>query len=475
MPLPPRAVLKQHNSIKCLIKIPNDSSTFTWNTALRTSPPHHALSLYAQMLRSNASPNKFTFTFLIKATNKISTPQLGIHLHCHLIKFGFGSDPFLQSNLIGTYADAGLINISEQLFERTPHRDIVSWTSLVSAYAKCGLPDDARRTFNEMPERNAVSWAAVVSAYSQSGRHKEALLVFHEMRCARVEPTEATLISVLSSAAHLGALEEGKWVHGYLEHNRIALGASLGTALLSMYSKCGCIDDAVQVFVGMPLRDALAWTAMISGVAMHGKGEQALVLFDEMLSVGLKPDHVTFIGVLSACSHARLVEEGRYQFKCMTEVFRIAPGVEHYGCMVDILGRGGHVEEAWHLVRSMPMKADSLVLKSLLSACASYGCVGFAEWAAMKLIELDPSSGSPYVLLANVYAGINRWSDAEKVRKMMRDRGITKAPGCSLIEVNGVIHQFVAGENQEHPEIIEIKSMLNEMSKLLRADIHELN
>ncbi|XP_043700325.1 pentatricopeptide repeat-containing protein At3g62890-like [Telopea speciosissima] len=366
------------------------------------------------------------------------------------------------------YANAGLVKIAQQMFDKNPCRDIVSWTSLVSAYAKCGLPDDAQRVFDEMPERNAVSWAAVVSAYSQSGRHKEALLVFHNMRSAGFEPTQATLISVLSSAAQLGALEEGKWVHGYIDYNGISLTASLGTALLNMYAKCGCIDDAMQIFAEMPLRDSLAWTAMISSLAMHGQGEKALVLFDEMLSLGLQPDHVTFVGVLSACSHAGLIEEGLYHFEHMKKVFRISPEVEHYGCMVDILGRGGYIEEAWHLVRTMPMEPDNLVLKSLLSACASYGRVEHAEWAAKKLIQLDPSSGSPYVLLANAYSSIGRWVDAGRVRKMMRERGVTKTPGCSLIEIDGVVQEFVAGENEEHPQIREVKSLLHGMSKLLR-------
>ncbi|XP_010265642.1 PREDICTED: pentatricopeptide repeat-containing protein At3g62890-like [Nelumbo nucifera] len=369
---------------------------------------------------------------------------------------------------MGLYADAGLINIAKQLFEQTPHRDVVLWTSLVSAYAKCGLPDEARHAFDQMPERNAVSWAAVISAYSQGARHKEALLVFDEMHYAGVEPTEATLISVLSSAGYIGALKEGKWVHDYVIHNQIFLTASLGTALLSMYAKCGCIDDAIQVFAGMPQRDELAWTTMISALAMHGQGELALVLFYEMLSLGLRPDHVTFVGVLSACSHAGLIEEGRYHFKCMKDTFRIEPRVEHFGCMVDILGRGGYVEEAWDFVQAMPMEPDVLVLKSLLSACASYGRVEYAEWAAKKLNKLDPGIASSYVLLANAYANLGRWADAERVRKMMRDRGVTKTPGCSLIEVGGVVHQFVAGENEEHHQIKEIKSTLHQMDKLLR-------
>ncbi|KAF9626023.1 hypothetical protein IFM89_030691 [Coptis chinensis] len=283
------------------------------------------------------------------------------------------------------------------------NRDVVTWTALVSAYAKCGMPDEARCVFYKMPERNAVSWAAVVSGYSQCGRHDEALSLFNETRRENVEPTEGMLISVLSSSGYLGVLEVGKWVHDYVKCNGILLTASIGTALLSMYAKCGCIDDAICVFMEMPRRDALSWTAMISALSMHGKGQQGLACFDEMLSLGLRPDHVTFVGVLSACSHAGFVEE---------------------------------------------------------------------EWAAMKLLELDQDSDSPYTLLGNAYASVGRWADAERVRKMMRIRRVVKTPGCSLVEIDGVVHQFVAGNNEEHPKMEEIKSLLHEMGKNLGLADH---
>lgn len=355
------------------------------------------------------------------------------------------------------------------MFDRSPHKDIVLWTSLVSAYAKCQIPDKARWAFDNMPERNSVSWAAVISAYSQNGCHEEALSMFDEMLEAGVVPTEGTLISGLFSSAHIGVLENGKWIHNYIDQNLINMSSSLGTALLNMYAKCGCVDDAIRVFKSIPCKDSLAWTAMISSLAMHGRGEEALHLFDKMLSIGLKPDHVTFVGILSACSHAGLIEEGRYQFYCMKRIFNINPNLEHYGCMVDILGRNGCVKEAWNLILSMPMEPDLLVLKSLLSACAHYGHVEIAESAAQRLQSLNQVSDSLYVLLANVYTSASRWDDAGRVRKMMRQRGVAKTPGCSTIEVDGVVHRFVAGNMKNyHPRIDEIKWMLQEMDKTLR-------
>ncbi|KAL6011003.1 hypothetical protein ACLOJK_001447 [Asimina triloba] len=425
------------------------TTTFAFNSLLRSSLPHRALAIYFQMLRSpRTPPNKFTFTFLLKN----SAPHFVKHLHCHLTLFGFQRDPFLQTALVRLYADAGLVKTARRVFDKMPHRDVVAYTALISAYANCGMVDASRLVFDEMPERNAVSWGAVIAAYSQSGRDEEALGLFRQMRrMAGVDPTEATLVSVLSSSANVGALEEGIWVREYISRNHIALTASLGTALLNLYAKCGCIADAMNVFQEMKRRDAAAWTAMILALATHGQGKQALHLFDRMIYFGFQPDHITFIGVLTACNHGGFLDAGRHHFALMKDFYNIKPGVEHYGCMVDILGRAGQVEEAWNLIQGMAMEPDVLVLKSLLSACCNYDYVGYAEWAFRKLIAIDVGNASPYVMLANAYASSDRWADAARVRKMMRDRGVAKIPGFSSIELDGVLHQFVAGDNDNHP------------------------
>lgn len=408
-------------------------STFAWNAVLRCSPPRLALSLYARsMLHSPAAPNKFTFTFLIKACLRASAPHLAPHLHCHLAKLGFSSDPFLQSALAAAYAEAGHLPTVRQLHRYGARADVVLQTALVSAYAKCGLPDGARQVFENMPAANSVTWAALVSGYARCGRDADALQVFRRMCLASVEPTEACLISVLSASARLGALEEGRRVHQHINRRGGGLSPSLGTALLTMYAKCGSINSAMRIFADMPHRDQQAWAAVITALAAHGQGRRALHLFHEMVSRGLRPDGVTYVGVLSACSHAGLTEEACHHFNCMTKAYNIPPGAEHYGCMVDVLGRAGRVEEAWVMVRSMPVETDEYVLKSLLSACCSHGYMEYAEWAAGKLIDIDTGNASAYVLLSNTYAGMGRWEDSARVRKMMRRRGVPKAPGRSL-------------------------------------------
>uniref|UniRef100_A0A1D1Y0Y4 Pentatricopeptide repeat-containing protein At4g37380, chloroplastic n=1 Tax=Anthurium amnicola TaxID=1678845 RepID=A0A1D1Y0Y4_9ARAE len=411
-------------------------STVSWNAVLRSSPPRRALTLYArEMLRSPAAPNKFTFTFLIKACLRASAPGLAPHLHCHLAKLGLSSDPFLQSALMAAYAAAARLPAVLQLYSHGARGDPVVQTALVSAYAKCGLPDQAHRVFDNMTAANSVTWAAVVSGYAQSGRDAEALGVFRRMRLAGVEPTEACMISVLSASARLGALEEGRWVHRHISRCGARLTPSLGTALLTMYARCGCLDSAVRVFDDMPQRDRQAWAAMISAMAAHGQAGRALHLFDDMVGRGLLPDGVTYVGVLSACSHAGLTGEACRHFQRMTEVYNIAPGLEHYGCMVDVLGRAGRVEAAWGMVQSMPVEPDEFVLKSLLSACCGHGgYMGYAEWAAGKLTGIDAGHAGSYVLLSNAYASMGRWEDSARVRKLMRRRGVPKAPGSSLAE-----------------------------------------
>ncbi|XP_038982142.1 pentatricopeptide repeat-containing protein At3g62890-like [Phoenix dactylifera] len=408
-------------------------STFEWNTIIRCSPPLQALSIYANsMLLSGARPNKFTFTFLLKAC--LRAPAFSPLIHAHLAKLGLHADPFLRSALIAAYAAAGRLPVALRLFRLFPHPDLVLRTALVSAFARCGLPDAARQAFDEIPNPNPVSWAALLSAYTRSGRHAEALSFFRRMRLAGVAPTEAALVSALLSAAVLGALVDGERAHRDVLVFGKSLTPGLGTALLVVYAKCGRIESARRLFDEMPKRDQPAWTAMITALASHGRGEEALRLFDEMLGLGLIPDHVTYVGVLHACSHAGLVDQARGHFDNMVNVYGIEPGAEHYGCMVDVLGRAGLVEEAWAVARRMPMAPDERVLKSLLSASCALGFVECAEWAAERLVALDAGHASAYVLLSNMFAGLGRWEESARVRKLMRVRGVPKAPGCSAVD-----------------------------------------
>ncbi|PSS04859.1 Pentatricopeptide repeat-containing protein [Actinidia chinensis var. chinensis] len=268
------------------------------------------------------------------------------------------------------------------------------------------------------------------------------------MQNGYVKPDSCTLVNVLSACARIGVLSQGKWVHAYVKKNRIDdANGFLATALVDMYSKCGCIEKALEVFQNAFRKDVSTWNSMILGLSIHGFGKHALEIFSEMLTEGVEPNEITFINVLSACSHAGLLKEGREVFDLMIRVHRIQPSVKHYGCMVDLLGCFGLLEEAEELVKSMLVKESPVVWESLLGACRNHGNYSMAERIAGKLLELAPEESSGYVQLSNIHAYMGRWNNVNEVRRKMKMQGVSKQPGCSMIEVDGIVHEFFSRGN----------------------------
>ncbi|CAN6239875.1 unnamed protein product [Urochloa humidicola] len=340
-------------------------------------------------------------------------------------------------------------------------------TALVDMYAKCGELGKARRLFDGMQSRDVVAWSAMISGYTQADQCQEALALFGEMQVAEVEPNDVTMVSVLSACAVLGALETGKWVHSYIRKKRLPLTVVLGTALVDFYAKCGCIDSAVDAFDSMTVKNSWTWTALIKGMASNGMGKEALELFSSMCKASIEPTDVTFIGVLMACSHGYLVEEGRQHFDSMSRDYGIQPRIEHYGCVVDLLGRAGLIDEAYQFIRTMPIEPNAVIWRALLSSCAVHKNVEIGEEALKQVISLDPSHSGDYILLSNIYASVGRWKDATMIRKEMKDRGIQKTPGCSLIELDGVVFEFFA-EDSDHPQLREIYEKVGEMIEKIK-------
>ncbi|CAN6457797.1 unnamed protein product [Victoria cruziana] len=446
---------------------------FFFNTIIRrysTSPtPTRSLQFYTCILRSRLAPDLYTFPFVLKACTQLSDIRQGETIHGQAIKFGFCSYVYVGNALIHMYGFCGHVETARQLFDEISEQDVVSWNSMVSVYAKLGDAREARALFDAMPERNVVSWSAMIACYVQQGSSKDALNMFSQMQADKVMPHESTLASVLSACAHLGALEQGKWVHAFVRSNGLKLSIILGTALIDMYSKCGCVDLALKIFHEMHEKNLLAWTTMIKGLAMHGHGHKALELFTDMLGLGIKPDDIAFIGVLCACTHAGLVDEGRQYFEKMSRVHNVSPKVEHYGCMVDLLSRVGQLDEARKLVETMPMRPDSLIWGALLAGCKFYGNVELAEYVAKHLIRLEPENSGVYVLLANIYAASGRHGDARRLRAKMKTEGLVKTPGSSIIEINGTIHQFLVGDTS-HPQITKIQEMWEEIERLIKLE-----
>ncbi|XP_058112334.1 putative pentatricopeptide repeat-containing protein At3g15930 [Magnolia sinica] len=423
--------------------------------------------LFGEMEKANVVPTSVTLVSVLSACTKLKDLSFGKRVHQYIEDNRIEPNLILGNALIDMYAACREMDIALTLFDNMKVTDVISWTAMVAGYANLGQVDQARKLFDRMPKRDFISWTAMIDGYLRANRFKEALGIFREMQVAKIRPDEFTMVSILTACAHLGALELGEWIRVYIDKNMIKNDVYVGNALIDMYAKCGNVESAVEVFQNMNQRDKFTWTAMIVGLAVNGHGEEALDMFYKMLRAGIDPDEVTYVGVLCACTHAGMVDEGRVLFSSMTKNHGIVPNVAHYGCMVDLLGRSGRLKEALEIIGSMPMKPNSVVWGALLGACRVHKNVELAETVAKSLLDLEPENGAVYVLLSNIYAACNRWEDVRKIRKLMTDRGIQKTPGCSLIEMNGSVHEFVAGD-RSHLQSDEIYSKLDEMARDLK-------
>ncbi|PSS11821.1 Pentatricopeptide repeat-containing protein [Actinidia chinensis var. chinensis] len=356
----------------------------------------------------------------------------------------------------------GKMEIARALFDEMPKRDVVSWANMIHGYAKLGKVDIARALFNKMPERDVISCNAMMAGYVHNGFFKEALKLFRDLKCgANLSPDDTTLSIALSSIGQLGCIDEGVEIHYHIKENGFNLGGKLGVALIDMYAKCGSIENAMWVFKEVEEKKVDHWNAMIGGLAIHGWGELAFELFMEMAKRSVEPDDITFIGVLNACGHAGLVKEGMMCFELMRRVHKVEPKLQHYGCMVDILGRAGHLQEAMSFIEEMPIKPNDVVWRTLLSACKNHENFNIGVVAARLLIGLDSCNSSAYVLLSNIYASNAMWEDVRKVRTVMKEKDLKKIPGCSWIELEGVVHEFFAGD-KSNPQVGETYSLLDQ-------------
>nr|CAD1830293.1 unnamed protein product [Ananas comosus var. bracteatus] len=394
----------------------------------------------------------------------------GRALHALLLKSGVPRDAFVATALIDLYAKSGLLGPARRLFDETPRRDVAVWNSMIAGYARGGDLARAGELFDAMPERNVVSWTSLVSGYARSGRCEEAVRVFLRMweEGGEARPNEVTLASVLPACASLGAMGLGERIERYARENGLVGNVFVSNALVEMYAKCGSIERARRVFDEMgERRNLCSWNSMIMGLAVHGRCKQALELFHEMLAVGIAPDDITFVGVLLACTHGGLVDQGKHFFYSMETEFSLTPKIEHYGCVVDLLGRAGLLKEAYTLIKSMPMEPDSVIWGALLGACSFHGEVEIAEIAASFLFKLEPWNTGNQVILSNIYASTGKWSSVAKVWKLMKDKQHKKSAGYSFIELEGSIHKFLV-EDMSHPRFEEIYEALDEITMTMK-------
>ncbi|KAL8100526.1 pentatricopeptide repeat-containing protein At1g50270 [Apium graveolens] len=381
---------------------------------LRNECAEEGLRLFAEMRLVGVMVDERTVVSVLRAVGVVGDVGFGKWVH-------------------GFYIESGRV-----------YCDVYVGSALVDMYSKCGYCDDARKAFEEMPYRNVVSWTTLISGCVHCNRFNDALGVFKDMLAENVKPNQSTLTSVLSACAQLGALDQGKWIHEYIDENKFNGNITVCTALIDMYTKCGCIHEAYTVFDNMPVKDVYVWTTMINGLALHGNAASSLYLFSQMLSNGVRPNQVTLVGILNACSHGGFVDEGRKIFKSMKKLYGIEPNMDHYGCMVDLLGRAGCLKEALVLIENMPMDPSPVVWGALFGACMIHKSYELGEKIGNHLIKLQPHHSGRYALLANLCAATQNWKAVAHLRKCMKQKGVIKSAGSSWIEINCVNQEFIA-------------------------------
>ncbi|KAL6552681.1 hypothetical protein OROHE_008045 [Orobanche hederae] len=444
-------------------------TTFQYNTMIRghlqSNQPREAILCYKDMLKDGLIRNNYTFTPLVKACSRV-LPELGymgLLIHANVFKLGFCVDPFIASALIEFYALNHDMGTAEELFEEIPVRDVVLWTAMIDGYGIAGDVSRARALFDKMPQRNVISWSAIMAAYSRVSGFKEVLCLYRRMEESGFKPNESVLVSALTACANIGALAQGLWLHSYAMKCRFETNSILATSIVDMYSKCGCVKLALNVFEDIHNKDSAAWSAIISGLAANGERVKSLELFDDMISSGTRPTEATFVAVLTACTHAKLLEKGLYLFASMSKIYKIEPKMEHYACVVDLLARSGKLVEAEKFIDEKMdgiFDGDKNVWGALLGACRVYGNIDIGNKLWSKIVKKGVVDYGIHVLAYNMYREAGWDAEAKCVRRLIEKKEMKKKPGCSALEVNGIVEEFFAGDIL-HPRADEMCRILD--------------
>ncbi|XP_047324547.1 pentatricopeptide repeat-containing protein At2g36730 [Impatiens glandulifera] len=414
------------NYAQLLIQNTNTSLIFPWNTLIRghatRGSSRQALTAFSVMRAiTSIRPDELTYSFLFKACASLSVSTEGKMIHVDVLKYGLDSELYVQNNLI-------------------------------NFYGQCQLIMDARKVFDSMTYRSIVSWNSIISVCVDNSCFRESIELSCKMQRCGFEPNETTAVVLLSASGELGNLSFGKWIHSQVITKQLDMNCQLGTSLVDMYSKCGDLHYAEQVFDTMPITTVWTWSALIMGLAQHGRGNEALRVFDKMKDERVRPNGITFLGVLCACSHAGLVEEGIRYFHEMENFHGIKPSMMHHGAMVDVFCRAGRVREAYDFVRKKMhvIRPDAVVWRTLLQACNVHDVndsSGIGKKVKKRLLKLEPRRGGNFVMMANKWAEVGMWEKAKRIRNRMSEKGLEKMSGTSLIEINGSAHRFFSGNN----------------------------
>lgn len=446
---------------------------YLYNSVIRALPDagfaERAVRLFDGIQASGLRPDSYSFPFALRAAIQLSAIEVGRQIHCQSVGIGLESDAHVATALVRMYCSCGCLSDARKLFDVLNRGSVALWNAMIAGYAKAGCLESARELFERMPERNLISWTAVIGGYAQWDRPSEAIEVFKRMFLEGIEPDEVSMLAALSACTQLGALALGEWIHSYIDTHRLNRTVQLNNALIDTFAKSGSIGKALQVFEGMTKKSVVSWTTIIAGLAIHGRGREALEMFSRMERAKIKPNEVTFTAVLSACSHSGMVKLGRGFFAVMPLRYGIDPKIEQYGCMIDLLGRRGYLQDAERLVKGMPFEADAAIWGSLLAASNIYGDPDLGEQALQQLMHLEPENSGNFSLLSNIYAGLGRWNESRSIRKVMRTIGTEKMPGKSSIELNNKVHEFAADDLSNHPVDV-INEVLHTINGQMRAD-----
>ncbi|KAK3440209.1 hypothetical protein EUGRSUZ_B00510 [Eucalyptus grandis] len=419
------------------------------------------------------NPSLAEFNAMIRAYSGSDSPAEGLYLYREMRRLGQRTDPLTSSfcvkSCIKMESLTGGLQIHGRIVRDGHQSDSLLLTALMDFYSICYKSEEACAVFDEMPERDTVAWNVLISCYLRNRRTRDVLAVFDAMiggECG-CQPDDVTCLHVLQACNSLNAVEFGGKVHEYIEERGYGDAVKLCNSLITMYSRCGSMDKAFMVFKGMRVKNVVSWSALISGLAMNGRGKEAIEAYLAMLRANVVPDDQTFTGVLSACSHSGLVDEGMLFFEGMSKDFKITPNVHHYGCMVDLLGRAGSLDQAYELILSMSSKPDSTIWRTLLGACRIHRHVTLGERVVWHLTELKAQEAGDYVLLLNIYSSVGDWEKVTEVRKFMKENQIQTTPGCTTITLNGIVHEFTV-DDVSHPRQNEIYTMLDEIGSQLK-------
>ncbi|KAK8498284.1 hypothetical protein V6N11_013227 [Hibiscus sabdariffa] len=440
-----------------------------------------ALSLFKRMLLEGLRPDSIIMASVLPACGRLEDMEMGMSLHGCAIKCGFDSDLYVSNALMDMYCKCGATRFAYSLFCNMDNKDVVSWSSLIAGYSqncqyneslqllkllrhgkemhgyilKQGFESDivvgaalvefysncksmikAEHVFRIMSDSDIMLWNSIIVGYSLNGEVENVFHIFRRIWDFNLRPNSITLVSILPICTKIGTLRYGKEIHAHATRSGLGSAVSVGNALIDMYCKCGSLELAFRVFNQMKERDIVTYNTIISAHGIHGLGEHVFQFFEQMKGARIRPNKVTFITLLTACSHSGLVDKGWSLYHSMVHDYNIPPDMEHYSCIVDLLGRAGHLDDAYYLIKRMPVEPDMNILGSLLGACRVHNNVGLAEYLEKRILEKNQKDSGHYVLLSNVYASTGRWKDAMKVKTMIKEKRLPKRPGSSWIEIS---------------------------------------